>query len=409
MPFFVGRFDFDSAQVSGRWARFATYPAGSVSGALRTQAWDWIKRVIPPEVAVFGGPPPWRTYTVMQIADSGYGGASGLEHQSSHVDIIAWGALDNPFVPSLYAHEIFHAWNVKRLRPAEMVPYRYDRPEPTPLLWVSEGVTDYYADLAEVRGGVIDSAGFFRLTSGKITEVSQSPPTSLEDASLTTWIDPLVGHYLYYPKGSLAGLLLDVLIRDASDNRGSLDGVMRDLYQSTYGRGQGFTVAEWWAAVSRAAGGRSFDDFYRRYVDGREPLPFAEVLRLAGMRLAVDSVRAPQVGVLTTADSGGVLVTQLAPGGAAEQAGVRPGDYLVAVGDIPVRDARFGEQFRAKYAHAEGSALPIRVRRGGRELTLSATVRVGVAGVNYSVTADPAASPKAARIRSGILRGVTGR
>jgi predicted metalloprotease with PDZ domain len=405
MPFFVGRFDYDSAQVAGRWTRFATYPVGSVSGALRTQAWTWIKRVIPPQVAVFGEA-PWRTYTVMQIADSAYGGASGLEHQNSHVDIIAWGALDNPFVPSLYAHEIFHAWNVKRLRPAEMVPYRYDRPEPTTLLWVSEGVTDYYADLAEVRGGVIDSSGFFRLTAGKVNEVSQGRPVSLEDASLSTWVQPVNGQYIYYPKGSLAGLLLDVLIRDASDNRRSLDNVMRELYETTYARGRGFTVAEWWAAVSRAAGGRSLDDFNRRYVDGREPLPFAEVLPLAGLRFAADSVRVPQVGVFTTVDSSGVIVTDLAPGGVAAQAGVQPGDYLIAIGDIPVRDARFGEQFRAKYANAQGAPLPIRVRRGGRELSLSGTVRIGLAAVNYAISADPAASPKAARIRNGILRGV---
>jgi len=408
MPFFVGRFDYDSAQVAGKWTRLATYPVGSVSGARRTRAWDWIKRVIPPEVAVFGEV-PWQTYTVMQIADSGYGGASGLEHQNSHVDVIAAFALDNPFVPSLYAHEIFHAWNVKRLRPAELAPYRYDRPQPTTLLWVSEGVTDYYADLAEVRGGVIDSAGFLALTEDKIEEVSRTRPVSLEDASLSTWVNSVGTHYIYYPKGSLAGLLLDVMIRDASDNRRSLDDVMRELYQTTYKRGQGFTVDEWWGAVSRAAGGRSFEEFSRRYVDGREPFPYAEVLPLAGLRLQVDSIRGPMLGVLTGADSGGVLVTGVQEGGAAAQAGVRPGDYLLAIGDLAVRDPRFGEQFRAKYAKAAGAAVKIRVRRDGRDLDLPATVGVGVTGVSYQLRADPAASPKAARIRGGLLTGTTSR
>jgi predicted metalloprotease with PDZ domain len=88
MPFFVGKFDIDSARVAEKWVRFATYPAGSISGAVRQTAWDQIKRVIPPQIAVFGET-PWENYTVMQIVDSAYGGASGLEHQNSHVDIFA--------------------------------------------------------------------------------------------------------------------------------------------------------------------------------------------------------------------------------------------------------------------------------------------------------------------------------
>src|SRR5204862_5240205 len=113
---------------------------------------------------------------------------SGLEHQSSHVDVVSPMALGSQFQPSLYAHEIFHSWNVKRLRPADMWPYVYDRPQPTPWLWVSEGITDYYADLAEVRGGAIDDRGFYALTSGKMNEVQDSPPDSIDDATLNTWI-----------------------------------------------------------------------------------------------------------------------------------------------------------------------------------------------------------------------------
>ena len=120
---------------------------------------------------------------------------------------------------SITAHEIFHAWNVKRLRPADMVPYRYDRPQPTPWLWVSEGITDYYADLALVRGGVVDAGGFCAADDGEDREVADAPPVALEDASLSTWIHPTDGTgYIYYPKGSLAGFLLDIMIRDASDN-----------------------------------------------------------------------------------------------------------------------------------------------------------------------------------------------
>jgi len=106
MPFFVGRFDLDSARIEDRWVRLASYPAGAVTGPQRATAWEQLKRVIPPEAAVFGET-PWQSYTVMEIVDSTFGGASGLEHQSSHVDIFAPAYLNSEFQPSLYAHEIF--------------------------------------------------------------------------------------------------------------------------------------------------------------------------------------------------------------------------------------------------------------------------------------------------------------
>ena len=405
MPFFVGRLDVDSAQIAGKWVRYATYPQGSVSGAARQTAWDQLKRVIPAEVAVFGEA-PWENYTVMQIADSSYQGASGLEHQSSHVDVVTPMAIGSTFQPSLYAHEIFHSWNVKRLRPADMWPYMYDRAQPTPWLWVSEGVTDYYADLAEVRGGVIDENGFYAATAAKMREVSDARPVSLDDASIDTWIHPVDGtQYTYYPKGSLAGLLLDVLIRDASDNRGSLDDVMRELYTTTYKAGRGFTGSEWWSAVSKAAGGRSFTDFASRYVEGREAFPFEQVLTLAGMRASRPST--PRLGVYTIGDSTGVLVTRVEENSSAAAAGVKEGDYLLAVGDIPVTDEQFGEHFRAKFGNAsEGSPISVQVRRAGTTTTLTGKLRF--APCYFVVVADAKASPKAVRIRNGILRGTRG-
>ena len=405
MPFFVGRFDVDSAQIAGKWIRYATYPQGSVSGAARSTAWDQLKRVIPAEVAVFGEA-PWEHYTVMQIADSSYQGASGLEHQSSHVDVVTPMAIGSMFQPSLYAHEIFHSWNVKRLRPADMWPYVYDRAQPTPWLWVSEGITDYYADLAEVRGGVIDEKGFYAATAAKMREISDTRPVALEDASIDTWIHPVDGtQYTYYPKGSLAGLLLDVMIRDASDNRGSLDDVMRELYTTTYKAGRGFTGTEWWSAVSKAAGGRSFADFAARYVEGREAYPFERVLALAGMRASRPN--SPRLGVYTIGDSAGVLVTRVEDNSSAAAAGVKEGDYLLAVGEIPVTDEQFGEHFRAKFGNAaDGSPISVQVRRAGATTTLNGKLRF--APGDFIVDADSKASAKAVRIRNGILRGTRG-
>jgi predicted metalloprotease with PDZ domain len=406
MPFFVGKFDLDSARVVNRWVRLATYPAGSVSGQVRQTAWDQVKRVIPPESAVFGET-PWASYTIMQIVDSSYGGASGLEHQSSHVDVLAPSYVGSEFQPSLYAHEIFHSWNVKRLRPADLWPYKYAHPQPTPWLWVSEGITDYYADLAEIRGGVIDEKGFYALTAEKINEVLNTVPVSLEDASLNTWVHPVDGTaYIYYPKGSLAGLMLDIMIRDASDNKRSLDDVMRGLYESTYKRGRGFTPTEWWNAVSSAAGGKSFTAFNARYIDGREPFPWDSILPMAGLRARQEQV--PRLGVLTQQDANGVVVANVVDGGSAAAAGVKPGDYLVSVGDLVVEDQQFGAKLRAKFgASPQGMPLMIKVKRGGDIIPLDAKLQFGPG--ETVVEPSSSAGPKAVRIREGILKGTTDR
>jgi predicted metalloprotease with PDZ domain len=407
MPVVVGSFDLDSSAISGKTVRLATYPAGSVSTEQRATAWQQLRRVIPVEVLVFNEV-PWDSYTLIQIADSTYPGASGLEHSASHVDVVSPLAIGSDFQPSLYAHEIFHAWNVKRLRPAEMVPYRYDRPQPTPWLWVSEGITDYYADLAEVRGGVVEPSGFYALTAGKIGEIENTIPFALEDASLNTWIHPKDGtEYSYYPKGSLAGLLLDITIRDASDNAKSLDTVMRELYETTYKRGRGFTSGDFWGAVTRAANGRSFADFSRKYIDGREPYPWGDALPIVGLRIQRDS--APRIGVSTAPDAeGAIRVMEVAAGSAAAAAGVRVGDVMLKVGDVAVDDPNFGAKFRAQYlGKPTGSPLPLTVRRGVEAVTLRSTLMYGPTAPR--ITEDPAASARAVRLRNGILRGMTTR
>ncbi len=410
MPMFIGRLEVDSSQIAGKWYRLATYPAGALSGAGRAEFWNEMRKFMPPLIAVTGEV-PFDTYTVMMIFDPGYPGGSALEHQNSHVGVYTpMITAAGPLLASISAHEIFHAWNVKRLRPAELWPYDYSRAQPTTLLWVSEGITDYYADLGLVRGGVVRPVQFYRMTEGKINETAQAPSTALEDASLSTWIHPADGSgYIYYPKGSLAGLLLDILIRDASDNRASLDLVLRDLYTRFYRAGKGFTVDDWWQAVTRAAGGKSFDDFSRRYIDGREPFPYAAVLPLAGLELHADSMRVSRLGTTTVADSAGVRVTAVAPGSSAEEAGVKEGDVLVKVGDVEIRGADFGEAFRARYTgQPDGLALTIALRREGRPMTLTGRLRFATT-VSYSITAAQNASAKAARIRDGILQGTLSR
>jgi predicted metalloprotease with PDZ domain len=407
MPFFVGAFDLDSARVGGLWMRLATYPSRRLAGPARDNLWQQLRAMMPPMVEVFGQL-PIRDYTTLMVFDTSSAGGSALEHGNSHVGIYSPFVIGSSLLPLITAHEIFHLWNVKRMRPAEMVPYRYDRAQPTALLWVSEGLTDYYADLTLLRAGIVDTAEFLEMTQAKIDEVDGVPPVALEDASLSTWVQPGDGTaYLYYPKGSLAGLLLDIQIRDASDNAASLDDVMRDVYQRTFeARRAGFTEADWWAAVTRAARGKPFAAFVDRYIDGREPFPYDEVLALGGLRFRVDSIHEPRIGVFTAADSAGVMVTAVDSGSAAAEAGVRPGDVLISVGGISVTEG-FGERFRARYARSEGQLIDVVVRREARDVTLKMRLRIAVRTERHLI-ADRGAPQKAVRIRRGIFTGRRG-
>ena len=182
------------------------------------------------------------------------------------------------------------------------------------------------------------------------------------------------------------------MIRDASDNAHSLDDVMRGLYQSDYKRGRGFTAADWWSAVSAAAGGKSFAAFSAKYIDGRAPFPFDSVLPLAGLRARAAMV--PRLGVMTQLDSNGVMVAQVQEGSAASAAGVRAGDYLLTVGDVAVQDrssARACEPNSARRSRAPRCRSRCGADR--RRSRLPGKLRFGPG--DPMVEADPSASAKA--------------
>ena len=403
-PFFVGKFDLDSQRVADKWMRLATYPVGAMSPVRRNAMWDLLARAVPPMAAVFGEV-PWTTYTVLQVIDSGFGGMSALEHTESELAIVAAEYLDEPFVASVHAHELVHAWNVKRLRPADMVPYRYDRMQPTPWLWMSEGLTDYYADLALVRSGLTDEAAFLNTTLGKIDHVANVPVIALEDASLQSWLGMSDGTGdIYYDKGSLAGLALDILIRDASDGAHSLDDVMRELWTGPTRAGRGFTPDEFWNAVTRAAGGKAFGQFDQRYIDGRDVYPWREWLPLAGWRIVEDSSTEPRLGALLRAHELGVQVDALDAQGAGVRAGLEVGDVITAIGGRPTLDPGFGEAWREFWGKRPGATMTLDVRRGTAVLKIDAIVEITTL-IDRHIGPDAGAGEKARRIRGDILRG----
>ena len=405
MPVFIGRFDLDSVMVEQRVMRVASWPEGSFRGAERLALLRQLGQMVPPMAKVFGET-PWDHYTTLLLFEPGFGGASALEHQNSHIGIYSPQLVGSVILPMITAHEIFHAWNVKRLRPADLWPYRYDQAQPTTWLWVSEGLTEYYADLSLVRGGVVDSLGWLGLTQEKIDQMNEAPPTALEDASLSTWVTPTDGSaYVYYPKGGLVGLLLDILIRDLTDNTQSLDGVLRALYQSAWQQGRGFTAAEWWDAVRAAAGGASFDGFAAKYVDGREPLPWSEVLPKAGLRVVADTVRDPWIGVSTSTDTSGAIVLEVFPASMAARAGVQVGDRLLSVGGVPATSEDFWLEYRDRYAtQAEGTPVELVLMRGADQLTLRGPLALLIRPIDR-LEFDPAADARAVRLRQGLLRG----
>jgi len=407
MPTFVGRFDLDSAEIDGAMHRLATYPEGFLAGGQRDETWRQLKGMMAPMSEIFGET-PFETYTTLMAFPEEYGGASALEHRNSHLGIYVQPLAGSDIIGSVLSHEIFHAWNVKRLRPAEMVPYDYGQPQPTTLLWVSEGITSYYDDLSLVRGGVVERDHFYSFSNGDVASVENAGAIALEDASLSTWIGMRDGTgHIYYPKGAMAGFLLDILIRDATDNQASLDDVMRNLYERTYRRDfTGFTEEDWWGEV-HSVSGVSFEEFYSRYVDGREEYPWNEVLPLAALMIQTDTTVRPLVGIYPEVDSIGVRITGLTEDGAAAVAGVQEGDYILSAGPVQIEDNDSFDSFRVHFADVpEGTMYDVVVRRGGELVTLEVELRLST-DVSRTLVEHPDPSEKAVRIRESLLRGDT--
>src|SRR5712691_4378581 len=406
---FLGRYSLDSLQADGKWIRIAVWPAADYTAAVARNLRNGIAKMAPVQNRIMGDA-PYDVYTVFFNVIHGpidFGG--GLEHSSSQYDIMPALAFADQsgtlgdFMYPLLSHEFFHLWNVKRIRPAEMWPYDYHAEQYTPLLWWSEGVTDYYADLTNLRSGLWSSGQFLANATSDIGQVESAPePWSAEDGSEATWINEVYvnSSQLYYPKGALLGFLLDISIRDATDNAHSLDDVMRALYARYYRQNKGFQTADVLNEL-RTAGMPDVDAFYRRYIDGRDSLPYEAVFAKAGLTLRREI--APLIGVSARpTPDGEVTVQSVALGSAAEAAGVQPGDQLTGIGDVRVTaDQNWAAAFRSRYRGRAGQPLTITVRRAGQSITLNTTVREGrISSGTLERVSNP--TPKQARIWQGL-------
>ena len=410
-PTFLGRFALDSVVVDGRAIRLALYPDTALTPAVWDSVSDALRRIAATQNRIMGGP-PYRSYTVLVFEPGGeLDWAGGLEHRNSQLDIIAQsffatdrrrGALGD-FTRPLLSHEFFHLWNVKRIRPAELWPYDYARAQVTPLLWWSEGVTDYYGDVTLARGGLWTLGQFVAGMNADVQQVEDAGETvAAEDASVDTWIHPTFvdeAQY-YYPKGALLGLMLDIGIRDASGNRHSLDDVMRQLLADSWGRRRGFTTRDlldlirpWYPGV---------DDFYARFVRGREELPYDSVLPRGGLAVTRREDHTPVVGVgAERYAKGGLVVSEVLAGSLADAVGIQPGDVLLRVGDVTTAGPDWPLAFQARYAEAAGRDVEVVYRRDGREIVRSGAVRVRTVRT-ITLGLDPHAGPGARAILQGI-------
>jgi predicted metalloprotease with PDZ domain len=242
----------------------------------------------------------------------------------------------------LVAHEYFHLWNVKRIRPVALGPFDYDNENYTHMLWVSEGGTSYFGDLIVQRAGFVTVDEYLANTSNGITRVENTPGNKVQSAAESSFDAWIKGYrpnenssntgISYYDKGELIGAMLDLLIVNETKGQKHLDDVMRYLYAEYYlGKKRGFTDEEYQAAVAKVAG-RRFDDFFRRYVYGTETLPYETVLGYAGLKLVVAPASTDAALGATVSTTGGkFVVTSTLRDGSAWQGGLNVNDELLAL------------------------------------------------------------------------------
>ncbi|MBU3739780.1 MAG: M61 family metallopeptidase [Rhodoferax sp.] len=296
---------------------------------------------------------PFRSYLfLLNAVDEGYG---GLEHRQSTALICARRDLPRhslsrtmPDKPNqsegyttllgLISHEYFHTWNVKRLRPAEFGRYDYSRENHSELLWFFEGFTSYYDDLLLRRAGLLDDAGYLKQLAKTLNQVVQTPGRrvqSVAQASFDAWTryyrpdeNTPNNTVSYYTKGALVALCLDLTLR--AERRTTLDTVMRGLWRRC--AGGPMTESDLLAELSRL-GGRSYARELGRWVHGTDELPVPQLLEGIGVLAATDPAPlAQQLGIRVT-EGAGITIKNVLRGGAAEQAGMAPGDEWIAVGD----------------------------------------------------------------------------
>ena len=396
------------------------------------------KRICEAEISFWHGEaakradiPFGRYVFLLNSVDDGYG---GLEHRASTALIAARRDLPRLAAPGaspgakpeestdgyvtllgLISHEYFHTWNVKRLRPRDFAPYDYTRENYTELLWFFEGFTSYYDDLFLRRAGLIDGPRYLKAVGKTIGSVLGMPGRqvqSVAQASFDAWVKYYRGDentpnatISYYTKGSLVALALDLSLRSTKSRRkATLDDVMRALWVRSAGGPIG--EADIVAVLREVAGPARAEALTRQlgeWVHGISDLPLPELLKRFGVQWqSQPATLAQRLGVRVSESAlGGVKVTHVLRGGAAERAGVSAGDEVLALGDWRLR--RLDDALRLLMPGKPASLL---VSRDQRLLTLTVDVPLSADAVGaVSLGIDARAAHDAIALRTAWILG----
>jgi predicted metalloprotease with PDZ domain len=369
----IVRFELGDRPIRAAFSREGAWKADEVR--------DELRRIAEASAAVFGPLEtalPFTDYTFIYHVMPDNSG--GLEHRNSTViGVDPWGFADERGKRrfwSVSAHEFFHLWNVKRIRPAVLGPFDYDREVHTTMLWFSEGFTSYYAILIQRRAGLIDEHAALEDLAGRIAAVETKPGRklmSVEQSSWETWARPddyAKAYFSYYDKGAAIGMILDLALRHASKGQASTDTVYRELWQRWRETGLGLTPEQLEQAFidQAGAGADEIRQIFTDYVHGLEELDYDRYLAHAGYRLE-RSLRhhGPWIGVDVRRAHGEVhaqLVTHDGPG---DRGGLADGDRIQAIDDHVITADNYGEIL----ANLElGQAHTFTVERTGRVLEL---------------------------------------
>ena len=325
-----------------------------------------VQKIVETQVELMGGEVPYRDYTFILHLRSNAGG--GLEHaNSTSLGYPRFGftirggdrstsASPNAAAPvqgeyrnflSLVSHEFFHLWNVKRIRPDALGPFDYTQENYTKLLWVAEGITDYYSDVALRRAGLISEGDFLLATARSLQSLQNTPGRlvqSVEESSYDSWIkfyrqdeNSINSQVSYYDKGAILGLLLDLEIRKRSNGAKSLDDVMRYLYTEFFKKDRNYTPSDFQKATEMAAGG-SLEEFFAKYVRGTAELDYASALEAVGLRLDTGGtgptgqpVERAYFGADVRQEEDRLMVSRVYAGSPAYDQGLNTGDQIVAL------------------------------------------------------------------------------
>jgi predicted metalloprotease with PDZ domain len=403
-PVEAGKFDeleFDSAGAHFRVVVDAhSYKKGALENAL--------KRITAYQLQLMGGP-PFKEFTFIfhigPYPEIGAGG--GMEHMNSTA--IATGSLDAAM--SVAAHEFFHVWNVKRIRPQSLEPVDFTKELYTPTLWFAEGVTNTYQYYTLERTGLWSKEAWLGDLAEQICELEARPAQqwqSAEESSMDAWFEKYDLYnrpdrsIWYYNKGQILGVMLDLEIRAATENKKSLDDVFRMMNDQYAHRGKFYDDSTGVRAAVEQVTGRSFQGFFEKYISGTDPIAYDDFFHAGGLVLKIERQDSADYGFWPSLTLNGMVVAAIESGSAAQAAGVREGDVLVDLNGEP-----FPRRFTTWLGgRSPGQKINLRVRREGEEKVF--TFALGArSDQRCSITEAPHPTEKQRRIRDGLLHGTT--